>query len=383
LDALLAAFPNPSLDLARAELLKRQGKVDEALAWLDAVAKRPDRLMRASAEREAVEVRLAAKRIDVAAADAALGRQIYAWRGGPSDLALRLRVADLRSQAGHWRQALALLRETDGLFPEAHEQVKAAQTALVAGLLSGDRAARLSALDLVALAEEAAPLLSAADADATLAPLLVDRLLALDLPARAEPILRRLYDHPASPTQKAELGVRLANLLAERGEAKGALAVLDASDDSTLESKLVTQRGLLRARLLADTGRQSDALGILSAVQGDAAIELQAHILEDRHEWAAAAKLLDSLAGTPSFATKPDQAQRDLILRLANDESEAGDMPGLRRLRSAVGARFASGPGAELFAVLTQEPIQAVDDLPRSGRELQAVRALPASLATH
>jgi hypothetical protein len=383
LAAFLQAFPDQSLDLVRAELLKRQGKIDDALAWLDAVAKRPDRLMRASALREAVEMRLAAKKIDQAAAEAALSRQIYAWRGGPSDLALRLRVADLRIQAGHWRPALALLRETDGVFPESHAQIQAAETRLIADLLHGDKATQLSALDLVALADEAAPLLSAADADITLAPVLVDKLLSLDLPARAEPILQRLYDHAASPVQKAELGVRLAGLLADRGDAKGALAVLDASDDSALESPLVTQRGLLRARLLAATGRQSDALGILSGVKGEPAILLQAKILEDRHDWAEAGKLLESLLSDASFAAQPEQAQRDIILRLANDESEAGDMAALRRLRSAQGARFASGPGAELFAVLTQEPIQAVDDLPRSGRELQAVRALPASLATH
>jgi hypothetical protein len=383
LAAFLAAFPDPSLDLTRAELLQRQGNTRDALALLDAVGKRPDRLMRASAERAAVELRLATGKMDVEAAEAALGRQLYAWRGGPGDLALRMRVAALRAQAGHWRQALALLRETEGLFPEAHPQLHAAETQLVSDLLAGDRASRLSALDLVALAEEAGPLLSAADADVTLAPVLVDKLLALDLPARAETILRHLYDSAASPVQKAELGVRLAGLLADRGDAKGALDILDASADSVLDSRLVTQRGLLRARLLAQSGRESDALGILSGMQGDAATLLQAHILEDRHDWAEAAKLLESLIGTPSFAGKSDQAQRDMILRLANDESQAGDMTALRRLRSTQGARFASGPGADLFAVLTEEPVLAVDDLPRAGRELQAVRALPASLATH
>ena len=98
--AFLAAFPDPSLDLVRAGLLQRQGKIDQAWLSMTTVAKRPDRLMRAQALRCAVEARLAAKKIDVAAAAGALGRQLYTWRGGETDLALRLRVSHLRVQAG-------------------------------------------------------------------------------------------------------------------------------------------------------------------------------------------------------------------------------------------------------------------------------------------
>lgn len=381
LSAFLSAFPDPSLDLVRASLLNRQGKTDQALALLDEIARRPDRLARAEALRDAVEIRLAAHKMDAEHAAAALGRQLYAWRGDGRDLDLRFRVAGLRAQAGQWRQALALLRETDELFPEAHAQNHDLQARMVAELLRGDRAAKLSALDLVALADEAAPLLSAADADATLAPLMVDKLLALDLPARAQPILQGLFDHEDRLVPKAELGVRLAGLLADKGDTKGAMAALDASDDSGLDPELVARRGLLRARLLVADGKSADALGILGGLQGEAAVLSQAKILEGRHDWAGAAKLLEPLSANDAFAAKADQAKRDLILRLANDESEAGDMPALRRLRSAQGALFAAGPGAALFAVLTQEPVQAVGDLPRAGHELDAVRALPASLA--
>ncbi len=380
--ALLAASSDPSLDLIKARLLQQSGKTEEAIALLDAVSRRPDRLRRSEASREATEIRLAAHKIDAAAAAAQLGRQIYAWRGGTRDLSLRLRLADLRAQSGQWRQSLALLQETDGVFPDAHGQIHDLETRQVADLLRGETAKKLSALDLVALAEEASPLLSASDADSALAPVLVDKLLALDLPSRAEPILRRLFDHETQPVPKAELGVRLAGLLADRGDLKAALAVLDASDDSALASPLVTRRGILRARLLVAAGKAADALGVLAGVQDEAALDLQAKILEDRHDWAGAAKLLEPFLQTPAFAARAEQSQRDMILRLANDESQAGDMAALRRLRSSQGKHFAAGPGSELFAVLTQEPVQAVADLPRASQELDAVRALPASLAT-
>jgi hypothetical protein len=383
LDALLASFADPSLDLVRAEEKRREGKIEESLALLDQVVARPDRLARSRALEAAVELRLATHRIDVEAAADQLGRQFYTWRDPARELRLRLRVAQLRAQSGAWRPALALLRETDAAFPEAHARVHDAQTAVIADLLRGDHAARLSALDLVALAEEASPLLSAADADSTLAPLLIDRLMALDLPERAEPILRRLFDRSAQPQARAALGLRLARLMADDGDAAGGLKVLGGSDDAGLAPELAVPRTLLRARLMAATGQGADAAASLSAVPGQEAMDVRAGILEQRQDWAGAASAVEGFLAGPAFAALPDADQRALILRAARDESGAGDIAGLRRLRAAYGARFAAGSGADLFAVLTAEPVSAVSDLPRAGQELATVRALPAVLRGH
>ncbi len=374
---------DPMLDVLRADWLHRQGKTDAALAVLDAAARRSDRLVRAGALRDAVEMRLATKKITEAQAADALSRQLYAWRGGPSDLALRLRVADLQARTDRWRPALALLRESETLFPNSQAVIHDAETRLLGTLLKNGGAERLSALDLVALAEEAAPLLTASDADATLAPVLVDKLMALDLPSRAEAILQRLFDQAQAPEQKAQLGLRLASLKADRGDLKAALDCLgDADDDATLPSDLVAKRATLRAKLLARSGKDDAALNQLAGLSNPDALTLSAQILEGRRNWVEAAKALRALVDGKDFAALPDEAQRSAILRLANDENEAHDMAGLRALRSSQGARFASGSGAELFAVLTEDPIKGVDDLKRSERELQAVRALPASLST-
>ena len=43
------------------------------------------------------------------------------WRADQTEIATRLRVAELRAQSGAWRTALALLRELRQLFPEQGE----------------------------------------------------------------------------------------------------------------------------------------------------------------------------------------------------------------------------------------------------------------------
>ncbi len=376
LTELLTSNPDVSLDLTRAGLLQRRGKPDESLRLLDHVAAGNDRLARAQAAELAVEQRLAAGKLTPAAAAGLMDRQIYAWRGGERELRVRLRAAALHADAGAWRPALALLRETDALFPESHEAVHAAETSVVSALLHTDKAARLGALDLVALADDASQVLGAATADAALAPLLADKLLALDLPERAEPILRRLLDRAAGGAAEPELGLRLASLLADKGDGPGALDVLDRSGRQPANQDLAERRALLRASLLAHAGRTAEALSALAAFGDTQAVQAQAGLRESLHDWTGAEQVLRQRADAPGSP----EARQTLALRAARDASEAGDMAGLRAMRTAYGPLFAGGANSGLFAVLTAEPVAQVTDLPRAAGELAAMRALPAAL---
>ncbi len=376
LGELLATAPDVSLDLSRAGSLQRQGKPEEALHLLDSVAAGRDRLARAQAAELAVEQRLASGKLTQAAAAGLLDRQIYAWRGGERELRLRLRTAGLHAEAGDWRQALSLLRETDTLFAESHDAIHAAEVSVVSALLHTDKAARLGALDLVALADDASLVLGADAAEAALAPLLADKLLALDLPERAEPILRRLLDRAAGGPAEPELGLRLASLLSDKGDGPGTLAVLERSERQAKTPDLAERRALLRARLLAGAGRTADALAALATLTDRPAAEAQAGLREGLHDWSGAEAVLRGVADAPG----PAEARQTLALRAARDASEAGDMAGLRAMRAAYSPLFTGSANAGLFAVLTAEPVGQVTDLPRAAHELAAIRALPASL---
>jgi hypothetical protein len=383
LRAMLQAVPDAALDGARAKLLEADGKTDLALAAWDVLAASADRMRSAQARRARTELLLAAHRIDIKTAADQLDQQLYAWRGGPTELALRLRLADLRGQSGDWRAGLALLRATEALYPEAHDRLHAAERTLVAGLLSGPSAARMASLDLVAIAEEFTDLLAENGGDAKLAPVLADKLLALDLPERADPILQRILDHTSDPTTRAQIGLRLSALRLDLHGTKAAVDTLDATDSPDLPHDLVADRLVARARALAAGGEAQAALHLLDADDTAAGTELRATLEEKQRNWPAAESAVAALVKRTVPAAGPlDRAQQDLLVRLASAASQAGDIPALHRLQTDQAGRIAPGPRADLFNLLTQSPVSGIGDLPRSATELSSARAVPAALAS-
>ena len=382
LAALLKAAPDASLDFARAQAASSDGHTDEALALFDRVAGGSRRDDAARARRSAVELRLASKKIDAKAAAEALKDQLYAWRGDKRELDLRLRLAALLAQNGAWRPALAMLRETDQLFPAAHASVHDAETKLVTSLVQGDAATRMPPLELVSLVGECADLLGENAEASVLAPVLVDKLLALDLPARAEPILVRMLKSAGGSLPRAELGLRLAGLRLARDDAAGAATALDDSQSSGLSAELEGRRLFQRARIRARVGDTEGALQLLASLNSAEALEESATLLEQGRSWKQAAVALSSLMAMRLPPTGPlDDSQADLVLRFTSDEAQAGDTSALRDLRDKFASRLKAGTHADLLQVLTQSPVEAVSDLPRASRELAAARQLPSTLA--
>ena len=145
----MPARTDGKLDLARAMLQETRGNAAEALASYDRLAQSPDQLVHARAATRAVELRLAAGAIDARQAADGLERLLYSWRGDQRERALRERLAALEARTGEWRAALALLRESETLFPDDKAAIHAELTDMFAALLRNDTADSLAPLELV------------------------------------------------------------------------------------------------------------------------------------------------------------------------------------------------------------------------------------------
>ena len=372
---------DPTLAYASAMMHEAEGDTDQALATLDKLAAGHDRYDRARAATRAVELRLAARKFDKAQAADALDKLLFAWRGDARELELRERVADLRGQAGAWRNALSTLRQAETDFPDQavaiHERLKDT----FAAALHADGARALPAIDFVALMDESFDLLSDAGDDDPSDQSLADRLLSLDLPDRAKPVLEKLMKSTSSAIAKARFGASLATLQAREGNDTAARATLDQSDSPDLPSDLVEQRAIIQANAVAHLGAPTAAAGILSPFRTVRAIEARAQILETASDWAAAEQAWsDSAALTvPESGTLAD-AQMRTVLRLATAATRASDDAGLTALRVKFAERIGTGPLADMFRLLTAEPIRTTADISRSKKEMSVAASLPADL---
>ncbi len=381
-DALLTQFPNdPTLSLARALCLEAEGKTDKALAAYDQLAADHDRLVRVRAGTQAAELRHRSGTLDAAGTADALDRLLIVWRGDQRELSLRLRIAELRTQAGQFRPALELLRDTQALFPAARESIKARMGQVLQTLLVGDQASTLKPLEFIALAGDFADVVPDGASGDRLAALLAARLVALDLPDQAAPVLEHLMRAAPAGAPRARFGLQLAGMRLEGGDTTAALAALQASDAPGLPATLAEGRGLTLARAQAKSGDLPRATSTLSALGTASADELRASLLERAKDWPGTLAALRDLAAKRVAATGPlPPEQQEIVLREASAALQTGDKDTLLALRQADGPRMGNGARSDLFRLLTDRPVQSPADLPRAARDVAFARGMSASL---
>jgi len=379
---LLAQRPDdPQLTYARALLAQANGDTEAALHLYDMLANDHDQLNRARAAWRAVDLRLATGKIDTKQAADALDKLLYVWRGDQRDLALRERLADLRAQSGGWRAALSLLREAEVDFPDQATDIANRLRVTFSTLLSDDGADKLPALDLIALMDENADLLPTTPEGDAMKLRLADKLLALDLPKRAEPLLDKLMQEAPAGPARAGLGARLARLRLHEGNIDGALTALGKSSTDELPPPLFETRALLAASAYSQKGDTRAAIAALSPLVSAAADESRAAVAEQAEDWPAAERALTAYVAKLVPGTGDlDDSHRRALLRLATAAARAGDAEALAALHTREEGRIGTGPLADMFRLLTADPVRGTGDLARAKREVGLARALPEGL---
>jgi hypothetical protein len=210
---------------------------------------------------------------------------------------------------------------------------------------------------------------------------LADRLLALDLPDRAKPLLQKLMKSVPSTTGQARFGATLAALESRENDDAGALAALDASEVPDLPPGLAEKRALLRANAMAHRGDTAGAAALLASVATPASKEARADILERAQDWTGAEQAWsDYLASALPDSGGLDDGQSRSVLRLATATARAGDDAVLGALKAKYSGRIAPGALADMFNLLTEKPVTQTGDLQRAKQEASLAQTLSADM---
>ncbi len=280
---------DPKLDYARALLRQAEGDTGQALTMLDTLAAGRDQFDRARSAVRAAELRLATGALDKTHAADVLDKLLYSWRGDARELALRERVAELRGQTGAWRVALSTLRQAETDFPEQAAPVHQRLKDVFAAMIGDQGTQQTTPIEFVATLEENADLIPGTGDDEAIAQPLAERLLSLDLPGRAKPVLEK-RKQAKSPVAKAGLAPALATLDSREGDDGGAISVLDTSQSPDLPPELTEQRLIIRAGAVARKGDPAAGAALLAATHTPPTMEARAQILEAASDWPAAAQ---------------------------------------------------------------------------------------------
>ena len=382
--AALAKLPDDDdFALVRGMVLEKSGQTVQALQVYNQVAARSDRLPRFKAMVRAVELRIKSGELEARAGADALDQMLFAWRGAHQELPLRLRIAELRREAGQWREALNVLRDGRAAFPADKAQIEQAMAGIFTALLAGDASQRIPPAEFVAIYDQNLDLIQSLPWNGSDGTRLVDRLMALGLQGRAEPIMARMVDQSTDPVQRAFLGARLASLRLTVNDPGGAVSALSgtAPPEGSGDPATMAARQMLYARAEIARGNKDAALGMLQALGTADADDLRADVYSTQKDWPKMVTAL-TLEETKRITNAAELTadQQALIMRLGVAATLAGDTATVDRLTALYAAVMTKGESATMFRLLASAPVKGTADLPRAYEEIQLARQLPNQL---
>jgi len=295
-----------------------------------------------------------------------LERLRYSWRGD-----------DLEGQISYWLgwtyfeqrdyvKGLNVLREAASFTAgtKLGNRITSEMRQVFINLYTGNDINRLSPLDAVALYDQFTELVPADERGNQIVENLADRLVKVDLLARASELLNYQLTHRLSGLEAYNVGTKLAAVYLSDERPDAAITALDKaqgaydtlSQDQKTADKMQTM-ALLRARAISRQGRPDQAIAMLEALGATPSVNrLRADIAWSAGYWDdAAAALQDVILDENISLTRPLNKDRStLILNRAIALNLASDRISLANMREKYSDAMAQTEKARIFDVITR-----------------------------
>ncbi len=360
LDAIQRLPTGQGTKLEKVLALSIGGRTADTLARLDVLARDRDEKLSADAALQAVDLRVTRNSLSPAAAAEILEKRRLDWRAIGREGIVLMREADLRSEVGELAKAFEIWRDVERRFPELAAQAQSKILEMLSRLAQPDATTGTSPADFVLIVSDCAhELASREQMAAKIAPILADRLEALDLPARATAILQQVMDASTAGPARAELGAKLASLLIEERDAPAALSALDRSGSHGLPPSIDHDRHLAFARAFELESNRDAALSALQNDEGAEAQDLRSEIDASAGRWHDAKLVLSGLCARIPGSGLLDREQAEMVIRFATAASRDGDTDLVLKLARTMNGRFPQADQQRTFGLLTSPLMQS------------------------
>ena len=374
------------LALLRARLHEAGARTPSALDGYRRLAEGAERPVAAEATLHWVALARREGAMDADEAVARLETLASIWRGDGIEAATVARLGRLYAEAGRWREAFAMARTANRIFPDhpATRELHEEASRLFENLFIGGKGETLSRLDALALYfdfKEFTPIGRRGD---EIVRGLADRLIELDLLDQAADLLEHQVAHRLTGAARATVGARLAAVRLMDGKPQKALAALQGTRLPDLPAPTRRARALLEARALSDLSRTDLALEVLDGEEGTDVARLRADILWSGRRWREAGEAHEELLGPrwQGGTALSDEDRRDVI-RAAIAYSLAEDALALDRLRSRYAPKMADSLDARTFAVVAAPNVSGSRAFREIARGATSADTLAAFLAEY
>lgn len=334
----------------QAFLMKKRGKILEALKKWEALAAGSDRKVRAKAAFAETETLLERGKISVKEAVERLERLTVAWRGDSFEFDVLRRLGDLHNKNRDHRNALIRYRQAASYFKNVQgtEEMTRRMSETFKRLYSDGDADGLPPVRALALYQEFRELTPAGEAGDEMIRRLADRLAKVDLLSQAADLLEHQIKFRLKGEKKAEAGARLAVLRLQDINPTAALKALEKSETDGMSPELERERLFTRAKALTKLRRGKKALAALSGLTDRDAEFARLDVHWRMNDWTGAANVIARLIGGTEPA-KLSEEEHALVLRWAIALALAGKVGELETLRGRYAEVMYNGQQASAF----------------------------------
>ncbi len=347
------------------ELERQIGNPETAIENWKTLVTGKDDYYRAKAGLSLTKLQLERKKITPAKAIDRLEGLRYAWRGDELESLINLRLGEVYIQNGDYLKGLSVLRNAISLSPDAPvtAEVTEYMTETFKKIFTDGTLDKMSPIDAISVYEEFKELTPMGEEGDIFVQNLAERLVEIDLLARASELLKDQLDNRLKGQKAIEVGIRLAAIELIDGKPEEALQTIDTTQQKINvyqgadKSKMQRELSLLKVRALSKVNRSSEALTLLNSLSaGEDRSRLRADIAWTAGQWDQAASAFQDLISRANISlTRPaEDYEINLVINRAIALNLAGQRGDLETLRNTYQDLMTQTDKSKIFDLVTR-----------------------------